>query len=61
LPQFLGIQRCIPVFHAPCLTKMNTIKKKKRKPFPRGCELLYSVASADSASGGFSLVSTKRG
>jgi hypothetical protein len=33
---------------------MNTIRKRERKLFPRSGKLLYSVASADSASIGFS-------
>ncbi len=56
-----GIQRCTPVFHAQGRVKVNTIKKKKPKAFPRGCKLLYSVASADFAFVGFSSGAAKRG
>jgi hypothetical protein len=48
-----GIQRSSPVFHAQSSAKVHTIKKKKRMRFPAGGKLLYSVASADSASIGF--------
>jgi len=53
--QFIpGIQRYTPVFHAHINAKVHTIKNKKRKPFPAATGLLYSVASADSASIRFS-------
>ena len=44
-----GIQRSTPVFHAHAIAEMNTIKKKKRKPFPWSRLVLYSVASEESA------------
>jgi hypothetical protein len=58
---FFGIQRSGLVFHSPVNIKVNTIKGKKRKPFPAGGSLLYSVASADSAWKGISLSVAKRG
>jgi hypothetical protein len=33
-PNCVAIQKTIPVFHAHCDVKMNTIKKKKRQPLP---------------------------
>jgi len=49
-----GIQKSHPVFHLQRKAKVHTIKRKKRKQFPAGGNLLYSVASADSASMWFS-------
>jgi len=56
-----GIQKSHPVFHLQRKAKVHTIKKKKRKQFPAGGTMLYSVASADSASMGFSSRGSKRG
>jgi hypothetical protein len=56
-----GMQRSSLVFHAPRSAKVHTIKKKKRKRFPAGGNLLYSVASMDFALMGISLQVAKRG
>jgi hypothetical protein len=57
----LRIQRTTPFFHLHENLRVNTIKKYKRLQFPYASYMLYSVASADSASIRFSLRVVKRG